>query len=58
VAQIISLLFIQEYPLRWPNFFNALLSTLDSSDGAAAVDQYLRVLDAIDTEVCVWDVQL
>jgi exportin-T len=54
VAQIIALIFVQDYPNQWPHFFNDLLSSLDS--GSEHVDQYLRVLLAVDTEV--WSFEL
>jgi exportin-T len=41
--------FVCDYPKRWPNFFTDLLQTL--SLGPHAIDLYLRVLLAIDSEV-------
>ena len=48
-AQIFSLVFICDYPKRWPSFFTDLLQTI--SLGPKAVDLYLRVLLSIDSEV-------
>lgn len=48
-AQIFALVFVSDYPKRWPNFFTDLLQTL--SLGPRAIDLYLRVLLAIDSEV-------
>ncbi len=48
-AQIFALVFVCDYPKRWPNFFTDLLQTL--SLGPRAIDLYLRVLLAIDSEV-------
>lgn len=48
-AQLFSLMFIHDYPHKWPTFFTDLLQMLQV--GEAAVDMYLRVLLAIDTEV-------
>ena len=42
-------MFVSDYPKRWPNFFTDLLQTL--SLGPRAIDLYLRVLLAIDSEV-------
>lgn len=44
-----SLVFVVDYPTRWPSFITDLLSTL--SLGPHAVQLYLRTLIAIDTEV-------
>ncbi|XP_067683887.1 exportin-T-like [Haliotis asinina] len=49
VAQIVSLAFIVDYPHRWQTFFADLLSTL--ALGHLAVDMFLRILLAIDSEV-------
>ncbi|ESO82555.1 hypothetical protein LOTGIDRAFT_197880 [Lottia gigantea] len=49
VAQLISLVYVVDYPHRWPAFFTDLLQTLNL--GPMAVDMYLRILLAIDTEV-------
>ncbi|KAK4305518.1 hypothetical protein Pmani_022598 [Petrolisthes manimaculis] len=48
-AQLMSLVFVVDYPTRWPSFITDLLSTL--SLGPHAVQLYLRTLMAIDTEV-------
>lgn len=48
-AQIFALIFVRDYPKRWPNFFTDLLQTLPL--GSQAVDLYIRVLLAIDSEV-------
>lgn len=48
-AQIFALVFVCDYPKRWPTFFADLLQTLGM--GPRAVDIYLRVLLAIDCEV-------
>ena len=48
-AQIFALVFVCDYPKRWPTFFTDLLQTLGM--GPRAVDLYLRVLLAIDCEV-------
>lgn len=48
-AQLFALVFVCDYPKRWPSFFTDLLQTL--SLGPRAVDLYLRVLLAIDSEV-------
>jgi exportin-T len=49
VAQIVSLAMIVDYPHRWPSFFSDLLQTL--ALGSVAIDMYLRVLLAMDSEV-------
>ncbi|MPC10363.1 Exportin-T [Portunus trituberculatus] len=48
-AQLMALVFVVDYPDRWPSFIADVLSTLHT--GANAVDLYLRLLLAIDTEV-------
>jgi len=48
-AQIFALVFVCDYPKRWPTFFADLLQTLGM--GPRAVDIYLKVLLAIDCEV-------
>jgi exportin-T len=50
-AQVFALVFVRDYPLHWADFFGDLIKTL--SFGAQAVDIYVRVLKAIDSEVCV-----
>ena len=44
-----ALVFIVDYPDRWPSFISDVLSTLHT--GPNAVELYLRLLLAIDTEV-------
>ena len=53
IAQVTALVFIQDYPARWPTFFNDILFSCLQM-GEAAVDHYLRVLLAIDSEVSVY----
>ena len=48
-AQITSLAFVQDFPHRWPTFFTDLIGMLSADP--KAVDIYLRVLLAIDSEV-------
>lgn len=48
-AQLMSLVFVVDYPSRWPSFMADLLSMLQL--GPHAVDLYLRILLAIDAEV-------
>ncbi|XP_042220195.1 exportin-T-like isoform X2 [Homarus americanus] len=48
-AQLLSLMFVVDYPSRWPTFIADLLSMLQL--GSHAVDLYLRILLAIDGEV-------
>ena len=48
-AQLFSLAFVVDFPSRWPTFVTDLLATLPV--GADAVDFFLRVLLAIDSEV-------
>ncbi|XP_013382049.1 exportin-T [Lingula anatina] len=54
VAQVLSLAFVCDYPQRWPSFFQDLLQLL--SMGPLAVDMYLKVLVAIDSEVVDRDI--
>ncbi|CAG5117342.1 unnamed protein product, partial [Candidula unifasciata] len=54
LAQVISLAFVSDFPLRWPRFFSDIMSTL--TRGPLAVDIYLRVLMGIDTEVVDRDI--
>ncbi|CAH3141687.1 unnamed protein product [Porites evermanni] len=53
-AQVFSLIFVCDYPEKWPLFFSDLLQCLQY--GALAVDMYLRILKAIDEEVVDRDV--
>ncbi|XP_021954226.1 exportin-T isoform X2 [Folsomia candida] len=55
VAQIIALIFIQDYPMRWPNFYDDLFSTMETG-GEANINMYLRILYAIDTEIADRDI--
>ncbi|XP_065556465.1 exportin-T-like [Artemia franciscana] len=48
-AQVFSLVFIVDFPQRWQSFLVDFLQTLKL--GPKAVDFYLRVLKAIDSEV-------
>lgn len=48
-AQLLSLVFVVDYPSRWPSFMADLLSMLQM--GPHAVDIFLRILLAIDAEV-------
>jgi len=48
-AQLICIIFVQEYPKKWLDLFSFMLSSL--SLGTNAVDIYLRVLLALDEEV-------
>eukprot|EP01133_Synstelium_polycarpum_P014604 gene14604-17268_t len=53
-AQIVVLLFKQEYPEQWPSFFNEFLVLLQL--GPPLIDIFLRILRAIDEEVVSFDV--
>lgn len=48
-AQIFAMIFVRDYPQRWPSFFNDIVETLNF--GTQAVDIYIRLLKAIDCEV-------
>ncbi|CAL4069597.1 unnamed protein product, partial [Meganyctiphanes norvegica] len=48
-AQLLSLVFVVDYPVRWPTFMTDLLSLLQL--GPQAVDLFLKILLAIDVEV-------
>ena len=43
------MVFLSDYPNRWPTFFEDLLRTLNL--GVTAVYIYLRVLQAINSEI-------
>lgn len=43
-----------DYPQRWPTFFSDLIQTLNL--GMKAVDLFLRILMAIDSEVVDRDI--
>ncbi|XP_067120441.1 exportin-T-like isoform X2 [Centruroides vittatus] len=49
VAQLVSMVFLIDYPHHWPSFFADLLQTL--SFGPSATDYYLRILLAINSDV-------
>jgi len=51
MGQIFSLVFVKDFPLRWPSFFTDLVGTL--SFGRTAVEFYLIVLSTMDSEVRV-----
>ncbi|EGC32961.1 hypothetical protein DICPUDRAFT_155048 [Dictyostelium purpureum] len=53
-AQIIVLLFKQEYPDGWPAFFEEILSLLNLQN--FSVDIFLRICKSIDEEVVSFDV--
>ncbi|KYQ90623.1 armadillo-like helical domain-containing protein [Tieghemostelium lacteum] len=53
-AQVVVLLFKQEYPDQWPEFFDEFLGTLNS--GPLSIDMFLRILKSIDEEVVSFDV--
>ena len=55
MGQIFSLVFVKDYPHRWPTFFTDLVGTL--SFGRVAVEFYLVVLSAIDTEVRTFSIE-
>lgn len=57
VAQIIALIFVQDFPIRWPTFFDDLFATLDSGR-EEYLNMYLKVLQAIDTEVSRQDLDM
>ena len=54
ISQIISLAFVVDYPSRWSSFFSDLLQTLNM--GSLAVNMFLRVLLAIDSDVVDRDI--
>ncbi|GAB6029893.1 hypothetical protein CHUAL_005594 [Chamberlinius hualienensis] len=49
VAQVLSLIFLVDYPHRWETFFDDFIKMLNL--GPVAVDMYLRLLKAINSEV-------
>lgn len=49
-AQVFGLMFLVDYPYRWPTFFSDLLNLIGSGH-RAAVDFYLRILLDINSEV-------
>ena len=54
-TQVITLIFVNDYPEKWSSFFSDILSILQL--GAAATDIFLRILKAIDQEVINREVQ-
>ncbi|KFM56538.1 Exportin-T, partial [Stegodyphus mimosarum] len=48
-AQIVCMVFLNDFPTRWPSFFDDLLGTLNL--GMTAIDIYLRILLAINSEI-------
>lgn len=48
-AQIICMVFLSDFPTRWPTFFEDLLGTLNL--GTTAICIYLRILQAINAEI-------
>ncbi|XP_028410861.1 exportin-T-like [Dendronephthya gigantea] len=54
-AQVIVLIFVNDYPEKWSSFFSDILSTLQL--GPAAMDIFLRILKAIDQEIINREVQ-
>ncbi|XP_014664369.1 PREDICTED: exportin-T-like [Priapulus caudatus] len=53
-AQLFSLVFVADYPRQWPTFFTDLICALNL--GVPAVDLFLRVLMAIDSEMVDRDI--
>ncbi|RUS73434.1 hypothetical protein EGW08_018809 [Elysia chlorotica] len=54
LAQVASLVFVGDFPQRWPQFFHDLMGQLAS--GALAVDMYLRILLSVQLEVVDRDI--
>lgn len=54
-AQILCLLFLQEYPSKWLSFFKDIIALL--SYGVKGSEMYLRILLAIDEEVVARHIQ-
>ncbi|XP_047735709.1 exportin-T [Hyalella azteca] len=48
-AQVLALVFVVDYDVRWPTYINDLLALLQL--GPQAADLYLKILQAIDSEV-------
>eukprot|EP01028_Stygiella_incarcerata_P004646 TRINITY_DN2035_c1_g1_i1.p1 TRINITY_DN2035_c1_g1~~TRINITY_DN2035_c1_g1_i1.p1 ORF type:complete len:973 (+),score=239.76 TRINITY_DN2035_c1_g1_i1:113-3031(+) len=48
-AQVLVLLFANDFPEQWPSFFDDLLGLSGSAE--AVVDLFLRVMEQIDTEI-------
>ncbi|XP_022238268.1 exportin-T-like isoform X1 [Limulus polyphemus] len=49
IAQLVCLVFLADYPHRWPKFFDNVLELLTL--GPPGVDYYLRILLAINSDV-------
>lgn len=54
VAQLMSLVFVQDYLGQWPTFYSDLLQMLQL--GPKFIDMYLRILLAVDIEVVDRDI--
>ncbi|GFO01905.1 exportin-t-like [Plakobranchus ocellatus] len=54
IAQVASLVFVCDFPQRWPQFFHDLMARLTS--GSLAVDMYLRILLSVQQEVVDRDI--
>jgi len=54
VSQLVSLVFVVDYPSRWPGFFPDLVAVLGLGHGGA--DMYLRTLDQIHLDVVDRDI--
>lgn len=54
VAQLMSLVFVQDYLGQWPTFYSDLLQMLQL--GPKFIDMYLRILLAVDIEVMDRDI--
>ncbi|XP_046840739.1 exportin-T-like [Xenia sp. Carnegie-2017] len=54
-AQVITLIFINEYPEKWPSFFSDILSLLQF--GQNGMENFLTILKNIDEEVINREVQ-
>lgn len=49
LAQLVSLIFVVDYPTQWSSFFSDMMQFAAIDHNAA--DLYLRILKAIDVEV-------
>ncbi|KAK3738804.1 hypothetical protein RRG08_035683 [Elysia crispata] len=54
LAQVASLVYVSDFPQRWPQFFHDLMACLTS--GPLAVDMYLRILLSVQQEVVDRDI--
>lgn len=54
LAQLVSMVFVVDYPTAWPGFFTDMMQF--AQVGHEAADIYLRILKAIDMEVVDRDV--